>query len=104
MKDVFEALVLFTNYAILALAELPCSPGLGRVPLGAAGGGQPGQQQTICIDALHHPGAGSTAGTAGGQPAGPLPGRAALRPLVFLGCVAVVCLVLRAAGGAAGAV
>lgn len=97
MKDVFEALVLFTNYAILAVfaqnAVFTRGLGVSRL-VQLVGDSQVSSKLFVLMLCITQVLVAPLAQLAGSLLA-PLPGRAALRPLVFLGCVAVVCLVLR---------
>ena len=97
MKDVFEALVLFTNYAILAVfaqnAVFTRGLGVSRL-VQLVGDNQVSSKLFVLMLCITQVLVAPLAQLAGSLLA-PLPGRAALRPLVFLGCVAVVCLVLR---------
>ena len=96
MKDVFEALVLFTNYAILAVfaqnAVFTRGLGVSRL-VQLVGDSQVSSKLFVLMLCITQVLVAPLAQLAGSLLA-PLPGRAALRPLVFLGCVAVVCLVL----------
>ena len=88
MKDVFEALVLFTNYAILAVfaqnAVFTRGLGVSRL-VQLVGDSQVSSKLFVLMLCITQVLVAPLAQLAGSL----------LRPLVFLGCVAVVCLVLR---------
>ena len=91
MKDVFEALVLFTNYAILAVfaqnAVFTRGLGVSRL-VQLVGDSQVSSKLFVLMLCITQVLVAPLAQLAGSL-------LAPLRPLVFLGCVAVVCLVLR---------